>query len=351
VVRIDPDPTYWYLRGLTGDLQFTTNEWRDAGSRPDDTVAPAVTNVRARQEGVTLASANVPVFTPNGDGISDKVYIDYTLSEGAYLEVKVKRDGAALRRSTSWAMSGDGTVTWNGRKDNGDYAAEGNYNVYLTPTDRAGNTGEPAVVKVKLLNSVSDPRVTADPFWARDGDDRAAFAKFKATLTREADVSWIIRDQSGKVVRRGIDGETRQPGSVNFKWDGRNDAGAFVPDGKYFARIRVVRQVGTYAHEVVVRQTPFLAQSPRWRYKRGETMKLTLYSTEYLQGKPVVTVNQPGIPKYVVPAAKVKRHSDRKFTVTIKTKDQGRKGTMTLRVVGTDKGGGKNKKFYSVKLR
>ena len=39
----------------------------------------------------------MPVFTPNGDGLSDTIGVSYKLSEGAYLEVKVKRDGKVVR--------------------------------------------------------------------------------------------------------------------------------------------------------------------------------------------------------------------------------------------------------------
>lgn len=351
VVHIDPDPDYGFLRGITGDLEFTTTEWRDAEAAPVDTDPPVLTGVRASQEKVTLASAKIPVFTPNGDGLSDRIAVDYELSESAYLEVKIKRDGSAVRRWDSWALEGSGRFTWNGRKNNGDLAPEGNYNLYLTPTDRAGNVGQTAVVKVKLLNSIRNPRVNPGVFWARDGDELAATTVLKARLTREATVTWTVRDDGGAVVRRGLTGEARQPGDVRFVWDGRDDAGRYVPDARYTARIWVQRPAGSYAHEVTLRQTPYTAWSRSWTYDRGARVVIKLTSTEPLTGKPVVTASQPGIPKYTVPKWKVKRLSATEFTLIIDTQAKGRAGDMRVRVKGTDTGGGATAKVFTVRLR
>ena len=352
-IHIDPDPTHGYLRGVTGDLDFTTTQWRDAAAQPADTTAPVVSGVKANQAGVTITTANpaVPVFTPNGDGLSDSISISYKLSEGAFLEVKVKRDGNLVRRTSSWALKGSGSVLWNGRKDNGDYAAEGRYNVILTPTDRAGNTGEPATVSVKLLNSMHTPTVNPTLFWAGDGDALVSSSALKAKLIREATVSWIVRDSAGNVVRKGIHNEVRQPGDVRFVWDGRDDVGAFVPDGRYTARFRVQRPAGTYAHDLTVRHMPFMLWTKKWSLKRGETVSLKFTTAEPLKGKPVVTANQPGIPKYQVPAWKVTKLNATQYKVVLKTRSKGKAGPMKVRILGNDKGGNTNSKVFTIKLR
>ncbi|MGD8486376.1 MAG: FlgD immunoglobulin-like domain containing protein [Chloroflexota bacterium] len=350
-VHIDPDPDYGYLRGITGDLGFTTTEWRDADTAPADVVAPVVSNVTARQAVSTISSSAVPVFTPNGDGISDSIAISYKLSEGAFLEVRVKRDGGLVRRWSTWAQQGAGTVAWDGRKDNGKYAGEGKFNVYLTATDRAGNSSEQRSTQVKVLSSIKSPTASPGLFWARDGDTLVAKSALRAKLTREATVSWVIRDRAGNVVRRGIDQEARAPGDVRFAWDGRDDTGAYVPDDRYTARISVKRPSGTYAHEVTLRHMPFMAWTRKWTRQRGDTITLKLTSAEPLKGKPVVTANQRGITKYAVPPRKITRLSSTQFKVVIKTRDKGKAGVMKVRVVGTDTDGGTNAKVFSIRLK
>ena len=350
-VHIDPHATYGFLRGITGDLGFTTNEWRDDSTRPADLVAPVVSNVKVAQSGVTISGSTVPVFTPNGDGLSDTIGIGYKLSEGAYLEVKVKRDGGVVRRWKTWAQAGTGTVKWNGRKDNGSTAAEGKFNVFLTATDRAGNVSEPRSTQVKILNSIHSPTVKPSLFWAKDGDGLAPQSALKARLTREGTVSWVIRDAKGAVVRRGIDGEVRAAGDVRFVWDGKRDDGKWAPDGRYTARVTVKRPSGTYAHDVLVRHMPYMAWTKSWTRKRGDTVTLKLTSAEPLKGKPVVIANQPGIKKYTVPARKVSRVSATEFKVVVNTKKKGTAGEMKVRVKGTDKRDGAHTKVFTVRLK
>ena len=350
-VHIDPDKNHGYLRGLTGDLDFTTTQWRDAKARPADTKAPVVSEVRSRADAYTISGSSVPVFTPNGDGLSDKAAISYKLSEGAFLEVKVKRDGGLVRRFVTWAQAGPGTVHWDGRKDNGKAAAEGTFNVYLRATDRAGNVSEARSAKVKLLDALKKPTSNPELFWAKDGDTLAPTAAIKARLTRESTVSLVIRDRDGKVVRRAIGNEVRGPGDVRFVWDGKNDDGAYVGDDLFTARVTAKRPAGTYAHEVKVRHMPFKAWTRTWTRKRGDTVTLKITAAEPQKGKPVVTANQPGILRYTVPARKITRLSSTEFKVVIETKNRGRAGDMKVRVKGTDKAGGLNSKVFAIRLK
>ena len=350
-VHIDPDRDHGFLRGLTGDLEFTTNEWRDASVRPTDTTKPVLSGVKARVDGKVVTSSSVPVFTPNGDDVADSAPISFELSEGAFVEVKVKRNGGLVRRFTTWAQAGQGTVRWNGRKDNGKSAAEGTFNVYLTATDRAGNVSEGRSTKVKLLDALKTPTANPGLLWAKDGDDLARTAALKAKLTRESTVSLVIRDREGKVVRRAIDGELRPAGDVRFVWDGKNDAGAYVGDSLYTARFTAKRSAGTYAHDVKVRHMPFKAWTRSWTRKKGDTITLKITAAEPLKGKPVVTANQPGLLRYTVPAKKVTRLSSTKFKIVLETKPRGRSGDMKVRVKGTDKAGGTDSKVFVFRLK
>jgi len=229
--------------------------------------------------------------------------------------------------------------------------AEGKYNVYLTPTDRAGNKGQSKVISVRVLNSVKNPTVNPALFWARDGDAIAATSALKARLTREATVSWIIRDRNGKIIRRGIPAEVRPAGDVRFVWNGKDDNGAWAPQGRYTARVRVTSDKGSYAHDVVLRHMPFQAYTPSWTRKRGDTITLKITTAEPLKAKPVVTANQPGIARYTVGPKRITKLSANQYKVVIKTKKAGKAGQMKVRVVGTDKQGGTNSKVFSLRLK
>ena len=351
-IHIDPDPQYGYLRGITGDLQMTTTQWRNGELPPEDTEPPVLRDVSVEQSKVTVAtgSAGVPIFTPNGDGLSDTIEVKHTLSESAFLDVRVTKasNGNLIRRMSVFSLRGRGSTVWDGRRDDGDYVGESRFKVTITPRDRAGNDGEAAEVAVKVLSSLRAPKANPGLFDPTDGDELASRTALRARLTRAGTVSWLIRDASGSVVRRAIDEAELGPGTVRFMWDGTDDQGQQLPQGRYVGRVRVTRDQGTYGHDVVVRMMPFQMRSSRWTLNRGEATNLTIWSAEPMKGKPLVTSNQPGIKKTTL---RVRRINAQTFKATLKTRNAGKRGVLKVRITGTDTGGGTQAQIYQLNLR
>jgi flagellar hook assembly protein FlgD len=342
-IHIDPHPTSGYLRAITGDLAFTTEEWRSGSSEiaPPDTDPPVISNVTVRQATVTVATTNedVPVFTPNGDGLSDSISIRHTLSEPAYLGIEVIRsgNGNTIRRLTKWSPAGRSATVWDGFRDTGEVAGDGTYRIVFTPRDRAGNVGESAAVRVKVLTALKAPRVSPVLFFPNDDDELAQTTRFIARLIKAGTVTWVVRDRSGSIVRTGLDGVDLDVGRLAWTWDGRNDAGDRLPKGTYQSRVRVARSVGSYGHDVAVHLLPFWLDKPERTLRRGQTVNLAITSAEPLKGRPVIRIRQPGKPLFW---PRVRKVSDTRFTSSFKVKSGGRNGTVTVIVEGTDTGGG-----------
>jgi flagellar hook assembly protein FlgD len=350
-VHIDPHPSYGYLRGLTGDLSFTTNEWRNAESVPDDTVAPVLGPLSASQSPVTVATESdeeLPVFTPNGDGRSDTIAIKHTLSESAFLDIEVTSNGDHVRRMSIWAVRGPGKTSWDGRGDDGRYADDGAVRITITPRDRAGNVGDAQSVRVKVLASLDSPRISPPIFDPTDGDKLAATAKFRAHLSNPATVSWVIRDKAGTVVRRAVDDVAMDPGDIKFDWDGTDDAGDAVSQGKYTARVRVTRPKGSYGHDLTLYLAPFKFTPSKWALKRGATVNFTIETAEAVKWKPFVTADREGLKKVSI---KVRKITAKKFVGSYKTRTAGKRGPLKIAVSSTDIKGGKQSKTFTLRLR
>jgi flagellar hook assembly protein FlgD len=348
IVHIDPDPRYGYLRGITGDLEFTTSEWRDASAVPPDTEPPVISDVSIDQPPATVATDDpaLPVFTPNGDGISDSIRISHVLSENAFLTIRISKDGSVVREMSVWSMRGRGSTTWDGRRGSGGYVGEGRFRVEITPTDRAGNVGEPAAARVLVLNSMKSPSVKPALFHPSDGDALAATTTFGARLTRPATVSWLVKDAAGSIVRRGLDEVAAEAGVVRFVWDGTDDAGQPLPDGTYVGRIRATRPAGTYAHDVSVRMMPFVLTPSAWRVQRGDTVKLLFTAAEPMKGRPVATAKQPGLKTVELRVVKL---SPTTFKASYDTRRAG-EARVVVRVQGVDTGDGTQTQSWTLRL-
>ncbi len=342
-VRVDPDPTYGYLRAITGDLSFTTDEWRTSSGGdppPDDGKPPILDRLLVRQELATVGTAgSLPVFTPNGDGVSDTIAIRYRLSEGAYVDVEIRRanDGRVVQHMSGWSSAGRSAIVWDGRTENGTTVGDGVYRLTLTPTDRNGNVGESASIKVKSLTALLAPGASPDLFDAGDGDALAQTTAFRARLLHPGDITVLVLDAGGDVVRTGMSSVPTEAGKVRWVWDGTDDAGVAVAHGVYTGRVIVERPKGAYGHEVRVRMMPFLLDSPDWTLRRGQTVTLTITTAEPVDGKPVVTARQRRAPEQTL---RVRRLSAQRFTARLTVQDAGRNGAIRLIVSSTDTAGG-----------
>jgi len=329
---------YGYERGVTGDLQFTTDEWQLVGDA-NDTVPPQVTSLSAAKSSTTIAAAGSPtVFTPNGDGISETVTIKDTLSENSYLEVSITNEsGSVIQQFTAWAAAGAGSFTWNGTKASGAQVKDGLFKIKVTPRDVAGNVGDPASTTVLVLTALKAPAVTPGLFYPTDNDALAQTQTESATLTADASVTWKITDSAGKTVRTGMSDRALPAGTVSWTWNGKDDGGAAVPNGVYYSVATATTAAGSYSHSVPLRVMPFKVSSNTVTASVGQKVSLTIICAEPQKGWPTVYVKQPGLAKYRISAVK---YNSTKFTTSFTMKSGGTPGTVTVTITGTDVNGG-----------
>ncbi len=338
-ILLDPHRTQSYRRAITGDLGFTTDEWKGSAD-PSDVTPPELTGLDALPEPGTLPAGEgaAPVFTPNNDGLSDKFVMTYAVSEDGYLDTVVRDStDAVVRRSSVWTGGGAGTTTWNGKDDAGANVAEGRYVVNVTPRDVAGNVGLTASIPVKVIKAMKSPAGSPAFFYARDGDDLAASSTLTVQMDRDATLDWTIVDSTGTVVRTLMNREAVTVGPLARSWDGKDDAGAYVPNGLYFQVLTSTTEAGTYSHKLGLRLEAFKVSAPRWSGPAGTQVTFTMNSAETLSGWPTIYVYQPGLTKF---RASPIKYTSKKFTFTVTFRSGGSPGPVQIKITGTDTGGG-----------
>ena len=137
--------------------------------------------------------------TPNGDGVTDTVAIPFSLSEAVDGGRRRSRrpTGPSSARSRRTSPAATARVDWNGRDGAGKALPDGRYTVTLTPTDAAGNAGDPGTpVTVDVYGALAAVARTPAQFFPQDAD----------TLIPSTKATWTMRapgDGDGRRARRG----------------------------------------------------------------------------------------------------------------------------------------------------
>ncbi|WKA53938.1 S8 family serine peptidase [Planococcus shixiaomingii] len=171
------------------------------------------------------------------DGAS-KNAVKVTFKEKVTATTYVTTDkGVKVKRLTNKQTFNSGAVTlqWNGKNDSGKFVSEGSYMYQTEAKDAAGNQ---MVTKSKVfsLQDWQKPIVssTKDLTFKKEGN-----ASFSYNISKPASVTIQLLN-NGQVVRTVETGNSKNTGTNIFVWDGKDQAGNILPDGKYQFNITAV---------------------------------------------------------------------------------------------------------------
>lgn len=337
-LHLDPHAASGHLRAISGDLRMTAAQWRGEAA-PRDTLPPVLSGVSAGIGSATLTGADGAVFSPNSDAIDDRLSVRYGMSEPGSLHIAIANTGGAVLDIDEAVAQGHGASTWDGNDGNGQRVPDGLYTLTLTPTDQAGNHGQPTPVSVWVITALSSPGSSADAIEVADADDLAGSLRFDALLTEPAAIAFTVVDASGHVVRHGFQDPAALPGEVFWNWDGLDDATTPVPvpDGDYRALISATTVDGTITYARPVYVGAFQVHLSATHLRRGDRVKVIVLDTEALSGPLRLTVRQRGLAPYTLPLTMV---SANRYSVKLTIRTGGAKGLSTWTLAGTDAHGG-----------
>jgi flagellar hook assembly protein FlgD len=336
-----PSLTWTPAAGSVSDGTFSwqltaTDAW---GNGPLESQGPLVVDTVAPTISVGGPAADtVPTFTPNGDGSGDTIGYPVASSEpGSAVATVRNRSGSTVASSTVGLTSGSATLRWDGRKTNGAYVSDGRFDLAFVAVDLAGNSSAPLARAVDVYGAAGFVATSRAAFFPQDGDRLARKTTLSFRLLRGATVSWAIVDNQGSVVRTLMTEQALAAGNYAFAWNGRSDAGSYVPRGSYRSVVTATNGTQTSTQSVSVLDDAFRIKASDATPARGQKITITITSTEALARNPRLAVRQPGIAVWRVATARV---SGRVYRVTIRLKSSST-GTLKLRAIGVDKYGGR----------
>lgn len=346
---MDPHSTQGFERAVSGDLTLTGAQWA-AGT--DGGGAPTMSALQAATDGgsATLVNSSMPFFTPDGDGVSDSLAMSYSVDKEAFVDFVVRNgSGDVIRTFSTWSPAGNGSATWDGKDNAGGWVGDGQYAVSGAPRNRAGEEGSARTINVKVLTTMRAPTVSPAHFYAADADALAPTTNLSVTLEQPATFTWNIVDANNNPVRTKASNVDTDAGLQTWAWDGKNDAGAYVPDGTYYSVMTAATSAGAYSHRLPVDVRAFrVTTAATAPFSRGTQTKVVVFSAEKLSSKPKIKVWVPGLTAVTYGTYKQAGGS---YYVTVKLPATAQPGTVRMNVFGFDAAGQRQATDYFFELK
>jgi hypothetical protein len=165
-------------------------------------------------------------------------------------------------------------------------------------------------------------------------------------LSRPAVVSLGIY-RGSTLVRTVWTGRSLGAGTAGWTWDGRGAAGAFVAPGSYTARLVARSTIGSVVTSATVSTDAFRTALSASTVRPGQTLTITITSTESLGAAPRVAFTQPGRSGVTKTATSL---GGGRYRVAFAVAS-GSAGTATIRIAGRDTLGGLNVTSRTVTIR
>ncbi len=209
---------------------------------------------------ITLDYPETAYISPNNDGLADELLLPVEITDERYVMswalVVRDADGSVIRRieNKEYRPESEGfrslldrilyvrtgvevpeQIRWDGRTDAGSVAPDGEYTFVLEATDDNDNLGRSDPKPIVVDNTppsvtITEPENPDDLIFAPGDAVGQDSVVIEQTSSREDLWTVQILDASDTVV---FETEFRDTTLEPFEWDGRDNAGAVVPDGAY----------------------------------------------------------------------------------------------------------------------
>jgi spore germination protein YaaH/flagellar hook assembly protein FlgD len=244
-----------------------------------DVVAPVVT-----------ATASPGSFSPNGDGIADRITLGWSVDEPVKGYARIRRGGTVYK---TWAIGATGSIVWNGKDRTGRMVRDGLYYFSIDVSDRAFNrTVQEAAIYVD--RTAGHLAWSPGIFFPHDADAYAKSTKVSFRLGRTAATTLRIYTQANGYVKTAWVGRTLAAGTWRYTWSGLDGKGVRVPRGWYRAVLTATSWVGTTTLTKLVLVDAFSVVASPASPAGGQTLTVTVRSAEPLRAAPRVTFRQAG---------------------------------------------------------
>jgi spore germination protein YaaH/flagellar hook assembly protein FlgD len=230
-------------------------------------------------------------FSPNGDGVADTVSLSWWVSEPMTGTIAVRTGTSTIWSAPVTASSG--SVTWNGTRTAGTAVPDGTYDVVLSVKDARGNTVEQtaSVIVNRVLGFLY---TSPNRFYPQDGDAYARTTTIRYRLAGAATSTLRILNAAGAVVRTAWYARHTPAGTYTWTWDGRDAAGAMVPQGDYTVQAIATGTAGRAFLARPLTVAAYMVRTTLSGKAPGLTYTINAWASEPMRTTPSITLVAAG---------------------------------------------------------
>lgn len=262
-----------------------TVEYRN-GNEPVETSAPFTVDVTPP---VASVNGEVSVFAPTGDGNRDTMILYNEASGGQEWTARVYDENEEVVYEREWSGSAPARWEWDGRRDDGTLASDGEYVYRLEGVDAAGNRTVSDPYAFRLNTEDTEVFITSeyDAFSPNDDGRRDSIGFFPETRAEDAVEGFRLEvfDEADTVVRSWSGDDIPD----DIRWDGFDREGRRMDDGAYRARLEVDFETGVT--ETTQTSSFVLDTEPP---EATVTADETLFSPDGEDGRQQIEITQEG---------------------------------------------------------
>ncbi len=190
------------------------------------------------------------VFSPNGDGAKETIVYPLTaknIEPQDQVIAQIRDEKGVVVKTFRFEGQPPASLVWNGKNDREEDVPQGTYAVTIETKDKAGNKSKIDLGKLDLVRDYETLKMdlSAGSF-SPNNDGEKDSVTFSPVVSQGRGLeSWVltIMDQSSNV-RKTISGDDTVPPAIN--WDGRDQKGTMLPDGKYLYSLKLQFESGNH---------------------------------------------------------------------------------------------------------
>ncbi|AFG37558.1 outer membrane protein/peptidoglycan-associated (lipo)protein [Spirochaeta africana DSM 8902] len=249
-------------RADDGEYTFQIEAWDDNNNLGSSVLRTVVVDTLPPQLTLDPPQGDARIFSPSEDSLQNTVAFGQSGSQEDLWRGVILDAQDQVVRSYEWQDSAPEDFEWDGFNNDGEIVPDGVYSYRITSRDRAGNSTEKSVANI-IVNTEPTPvsiTISRSIFSPNDNGihDTIRLLPEIGNTSGIRDWSITVFDSRGAAVRTYRD--VGVPRSTGILFDGRNNSGQRLPEGRYRAELVVNYRNGNrptaFSPDFVIDVTP-----------------------------------------------------------------------------------------------